>query len=200
MDNDPERVLSFWFGELDADGLAPPAVSKQWWTKDAAFDGRVRDAFLEDHRAIVGAQREHWLGDPRGRLAYIVVLDQFSRNMFRGTAQSFASDPQALRAAKGGVEAGADAPLAVAERTFMYMPFMHSESLADQDRCIELFTALRDAQTGRARDNAEYSLKFAGMHRDIVVRFGRFPHRNAILGRASTPEEVSFLEGPNSGF
>ena len=184
---DPERILSFWFGELDADGLALPARSKQWWTKD-------------DHREIVSEQREHWLVDPRGRLAYIIVLDQFSRNMFRNQPQSFASDPQALRAARGGIEKGADKALDVAERTFMYMPFMHSESLDDQNRCIELFTALRDAQNGRARDNAEYSLKFAGMHRDIIVKFGRFPHRNAILGRATTPEEAEFLEGPNSGF
>jgi uncharacterized protein (DUF924 family) len=197
---DPERILSFWFGELDADGLALPARSKQWWTKDEAFDGRIRDEFSEDHREIVGEQREHWLVDPRGRLAYIIVLDQFSRNMFRNQPQSFASDPQALRAARGGIEKGADRALAVAERTFMYMPFMHSESLDDQNRCIELFTALRDEQNGRARDNAEYSLKFAGMHRDIIVKFGRFPHRNAILGRATTPEEAEFLEGPNSGF
>ena len=197
---DPERVLSFWFGELDADGLAQPARSKQWWTKDEAFDARVRDEFLEDHREIVAEHREHWLVDSRGRLAYIVVLDQFSRNMFRGTPQSFASDPQALRAARGGIEKGADKALAVAERTFMYMPYMHSESLEDQDRCIELFTALRDELEGKARDNAEYSLKFANMHRDIIVKFGRFPHRNAILGRATTPEEAKFLEGPGSSF
>jgi uncharacterized protein (DUF924 family) len=197
---DPERILSFWFGELDADGLAQPAQSKQWWTKDEAFDGRIRDEFGEDHREIVGEQREHWLVDPRGRLAYIIVLDQFSRNMFRGTPQSCASDPQALRAARGGIEKGADRALAITERTFMYMPFMHSEALADQDRCIELFTALRDEVAGKARDYAEYSLKFANMHRDIIVKFGRFPHRNAILGRATTPEEAEFLEGPNSGF
>jgi uncharacterized protein (DUF924 family) len=197
---DPERILSFWFGELDADGLAQPDKSKQWWTKDEAFDGRIRDEFSADHREIVGEQREHWLVDPRGRLAYIIVLDQFSRNMFRGTAQSFASDPQALRAARGGIEKGADRALAITERTFMYMPFMHSEALADQDRCMELFTALRDQVEGKARDYAEYSLKFASMHRDIIVKFGRFPHRNAILGRATTPEEAKFLEGPGSSF
>jgi len=197
---DPERVLSFWFGELDAEGLAHPDTQRRWFTKDEAFDAALRDNFLEDHRAIVGEEREHWLVDPRGRLAYVVVLDQFSRNMFRGTPQMFATDAQALRAAKGCIEKGADRPLAVAERQFMYMPFMHSEELADQDRCIELFEALRDEQTGRCRDSVENALRFAVMHRDIVAKFGRFPHRNAILGRASTPEEAQFLEGPNSGF
>jgi uncharacterized protein (DUF924 family) len=197
---DPERVLSFWFGELDAEGLAHPDTQRRWFTKDEEFDAALRDNFLADHRAIVGEEREHWLVDPRGRLAYVVVLDQFSRNMFRGTPEMFANDPQALRAAKGCIEKGADRALAVAERQFMYMPFMHSEDLADQDRCIELFTALRDEQTGRCRDNVENALRFAQMHRDIVAKYGRFPHRNAILGRPSTPEETKFLEGPNSGF
>jgi uncharacterized protein (DUF924 family) len=197
---DPERVLSFWFGELDAEGLAHPDTQRRWFTKDDAFDAALRDNFLEDHRAIVSEEREHWLVDPRGRLAYVVVLDQLSRNMFRGTPEMFASDPQALRAAKGGIEKGADQSLALCERQFMYIPFMHSEDLADQDRCIELFEALRDEQTGRGRDFVDYSLRFAAMHRDIVAKFGRFPHRNAILGRPSTPEEIKFLEGPNSGF
>jgi uncharacterized protein (DUF924 family) len=197
---DPERVLSFWFGELDADGLATPDVQRRWFTKDDAFDAQLRREFLDDHAAIAGEQREHWLVDPRGRLAYIIVLDQFSRNMFRGTPKMFASDPQALRAAKGGIDKGADKALALAERQFLFMPFMHSESLEDQDRCVELFTATRDEQAGRAREFVDFSLRYANMHRDIIAKFGRFPHRNAILGRATTPEEAKFLEGPNSGF
>jgi uncharacterized protein (DUF924 family) len=197
---DPERILSFWFGELDAEGLAIADVQRRWFTKDEAFDAQLRDEFLADHRAIVAEEREHWLVDPRGRLAYVIVLDQFSRNMFRGTPAMFATDPQALRAAKGGIEKGADRALQPAERQFLYMPFMHSEALEDQKRCMELFTALREESEGRVRDMADYSIRYAVQHHDIIERFGRFPHRNAILGRASTPEETKFLEGPNSGF
>lgn len=197
---DPERILSFWFGELDAEGLATADVQRRWFTKDEAFDAHLRDEYLADHRAIVAEEREHWLVDPRGRLAYVIVLDQFSRNMFRGTAAMFATDPQALRAAKGGIVKGADRALQPAERQFLYMPFMHSEALADQKRCIELFTGLRDESEGKVRDMAEYSLRYSVQHHDIIERFGRFPHRNAILERPSTPEETKFLEGPNSGF
>lgn len=193
-------VLSFWFGSASPDAPVDDEHRKRWFAKDDAFDARVRDDFLAVHAAVVAGQHDDWLGTPPGRLAYVIVLDQFSRNMFRGTPGMFASDPQALRAAVEGLERGDDRALPEHWRTFLYMPFMHSERLEDQDRCVALFTAARDAAPAPARASWENAVKFAGMHRDIVARFGRFPHRNAILGRASTPGEEAFLKEPGSSF
>jgi uncharacterized protein (DUF924 family) len=175
----PEDVLEFWF--------ADPA---RWWRKDPAFDAEIRTRFLELHRAVVRGAHEDWRATPRGALAYVVVLDQFSRNMFRDTAGMFASDAQAAAAARAAVDRGDDRALADTERMFLYMPLMHSEELADQERCVDLFRAL-----GRSNE-----LKYAEQHRDIVRRFGRFPHRNQLLGRASTPVEEEFLKQPGSSF
>jgi uncharacterized protein (DUF924 family) len=173
-----EDVLAFWF--------ADPA---RWWKKDPAFDAEVRERFLALHEVIDRGDREDWLETARGALAFVVVLDQFSRNMFRGTARSFASDARARMAARRAVERGDDQALTDDQRPFLYMPLMHSEDLADQDRCCALFAAARSDQ-----------LRYAESHRDIIRRFGRFPHRNALLGRASTPEEEGFLKQPGSSF
>ena len=173
-----EDVLAFWFAD-----------SGRWWKKDVAFDAEVRERFLALHEAIDRGEREDWLESPRGALAYVIVLDQFSRNMFRGTARSFASDARARAAALRAVEGGDDRTLSGDERMFVYMPFMHSEDLADQDRSCALFAACRPDH-----------LRYAELHRDVIRRFGRFPHRNVILGRASTPEERKFLEQPGSSF
>ena len=173
-----EDVLAFWFTD--------PA---RWWRKDPAFDADVHERFLALHEAVDRGEHEDWLDTPRGALAYVVVLDQFSRNMFRGTARSFTSDARARAGARLAVERGDDRGLSDDERPFLYMPFMHSEDLADQDRCCALFAASRADQ-----------LRYAELHRDIIRRFGRFPHRNAVLGRASTPEEEEFLKQPGSSF
>lgn len=174
-----EEVLAFWF--------ADPA---RWWKKDPAFDAEVRAHFGALHEEIERGAHEDWLGTPRGALAYVIVLDQLSRNMFRGTPRMFASDARALAAAREALDRGHDAALAPAERSFLYMPFMHSEDLADQERCVELFRAA----------GLPGQLRYAEQHRDIVRRFGRFPHRNEILGRASTDEERAFLAQPGSSF
>jgi uncharacterized protein (DUF924 family) len=194
------RVLDFWFGTLDADGAATPHTQKRWWMKDAAFDREIRAAFADEHARVVQGAREAWLATSRGRLAYVIVLDQFSRNMFRDTPDAFVHDAQALRAAADGIARGDDLALRAAERGFLYLPFMHSEDLAVQERGIEAWTRWRDSASGGARKSAEGGLDFARRHRDIVARFGRFLHRNAILGRASTPEEVEFLKEPGSSF
>jgi uncharacterized protein (DUF924 family) len=173
-----DDVLTFWFSD--------PA---RWWKKDPAFDAEVRDRFLTLNEAIERGEHEDWLGTPRGILAYVVVLDQFSRNLFRGSARSFACDARALAAARVAIDRGFDRVLSFEERSFLYMPFMHSERIADQDRCVQLFTS-----------EAKESLSFAERHRDIIRRFGRFPHRNALLGRSSTPEELEFLKQPGSSF
>jgi uncharacterized protein (DUF924 family) len=183
-----QSVLTLWFGDLDAHGMADPAHRRTWFTKDGAFDALLCERFLSEHEAIVAGQREAWLATPGGRLAYVIVLDQFSRNMFRGSGRMFAADEQARRAAVEGIDRGDDRALAVDERPFLYMPLMHSERLEDHDRCLALFTALRDeVGDGPARAGVESGLKFAVMHRDIIVRFGRYPHRTRLLVLARRP-------------
>lgn len=195
-----DDVLDFWLGPLDARGRARPDIQQRWWSKDPAFDAEIRERFGALHARIVRREHEGWRESPRGLLAYVIVLDQLSRNMFRGTPRMFEADAQALEAALSGIERGNDRRLAFAERAFLYMPLMHAEDLATQERCVELFRAFRDEVSGELRESVEASLDFAVRHRDIVRRFGRFPHRNAVLGRESTPEEIAFLEQPGSSF
>jgi uncharacterized protein (DUF924 family) len=195
-----EEVLDFWFGELDESGRADAARSARWFRKDAAFDQEIATRFGALHAAVARGERDSWLSSPRGRLAYVIVLDQFSRNMFRDSARAFACDERALHAALAGIERGVDRQLRFEERPFLYMPLMHSEDLANQERCVALFTAYRDEQSGALKTRVAGSLKYAEQHRDIIRRFGRFPHRNALLGRTSTGDEVEFLAKPGSSF
>jgi uncharacterized protein (DUF924 family) len=190
MDPTVEQLWGFWFGELDANGDPAPEVAKRWWVKDPAFDQAIRSRFESVHAQVVAGQHEEWRADSRGALAYVIVLDQFSRNMFRGTPAMFATDVQALAAAKAAVAQGFDRAVPRAARSFFYLPYMHSEALADQDACVALYSA----------PGADANLEFAEKHRAIIRRFGRFPHRNAILGRPSTAEEIAFLGEPGSSF
>jgi uncharacterized protein (DUF924 family) len=173
-----DEVISFWF--------ADPA---RWWRKDPSFDEEIRARFAALHAALERDELEDWKRTPRGTLAYVIVLDQFSRNMFRDTPRMFASDARARAAVHEAIARCDDVALSSVERGFLYMPLMHSEKLAEQEQSVALYGALDTGQ-----------LSFARQHRDIVERFGRFPHRNAILGRASTPEELAFLEQPGSSF
>jgi len=175
------EILKFWFEE------SQPA---QWWKKDENFDRAIIARFSDAHRRAACCELFEWRKDPRGRLAEIIVLDQFSRNMFRGSPQSFAHDTLALALAQEAVSVGADQALNAVERSFLYMPYMHSESLEIHAVAVELFR--RNGIPG----NLEFELK----HKAIIERFGRYPHRNGILGRASTPEEIEFLKQPGSGF
>ena len=172
-------MLGFW---LDA---GPQA----WFRKDAAFDEAIRHRFEALHMAASRGELNGWAGTAEGALALLIVIDQFPRNMYRGSAHAFAADPLALAVAEASVEAGLDHEVGPELRSFFYMPFEHSERLADQDRAVALFRAYADA-TG---DPHRY-LHWAKLHRDIIRRFGRFPHRNLCLGRASTQEEQAFLE------
>jgi uncharacterized protein (DUF924 family) len=199
-DRDPEEVLRFWFGELDAAGLADEAHMRRWFTKDAAFDAEIQRRFGELHAEIATGGHADWLASPRGRLATVIVLDQFSRNMFRDTERMFAFDDRAFAIARDGVERGDDRTLRCDERSFLYMPFMHREEIAAQDRSVALFSDWLAAFEGEGRARVENGLRFAQMHRDIVARFGRFPHRNRLLGRETTGEEAEFLKQPNSSF
>lgn len=155
---------------------------KAWFTKDETFDGRCR-GFEAEHHAAARGELKHWEQDAEGALALMILLDQLPRNIFRGSPHAFATDGLAQAIAARAIENQFDAATDTDMRFFFYMPFEHAEDLALQDRCVQLFTNLGDANY----------LKFAILHRDIIARFGRFPHRNAILGRKSTPEELQFL-------
>lgn len=195
-----ERVLQFWFGELDTRGCADAAHAARWWKKDAAFDAEISQSFGALHAAITAGEREAWRSAPRPCLAYVIVLDQFSRNMFRGSARTFASDRQALAAAVAAIDRGADRELAVDERAFLYMPLVHCEDIAAQERSVALFGELRSETDPEPGGRIAMQLEYARKHRDIVARFGRFPHRNAALGRVSSAEELAFLAEPGSSF
>jgi uncharacterized protein (DUF924 family) len=199
-DSEPERVLSFWFGTLDDLGRADDEHSRRWWKKDPVFDQLIRQDFGVLHAEISRGEHADFLDSARGTLAAIIVLDQFSRNVFRGTARAFAFDTRALEFAMKGVEKQFDTTLRYDERIFFYMPYMHSEDLATQERSLELFRSFRDSLEGELRDRASESVEFAERHHDIVRRFGRFPHRNAMLDRTLTAEEIEFLKQPGSSF
>ena len=197
---DYEKIVAFWLGELDQQGLASVETFKKWWTKSDALDAEIREHFSADHAAIMAGEREAWLDTARGRLAYVLVLDQFSRNMFRDTAEMYAGDDRSLAAVKDGYECGHDVELQTDERVFIYLPLMHSETLADQDLGIEKFEALCASLDGAALERIKQNHSAAVAHRDVIAQWGRFPHRNAILGRETTPEEAEFLKKPGSSF
>ncbi len=165
-----------------------------WFKKDAAFDEALRVRFGALHAEAAAGKLTAWEGEPTSQLALIIVLDQFSRNLYRGLPVSFACDAAALRLAKDLVARGADATLLPVMRSFVYLPYEHSEVLADQDESVRLFELLE------AEPATKGLAEWAHKHRDIVRRFGRFPHRNAIVGRASTVEEIAFLQQPGSSF
>ena len=174
-------VISFWFEELK------PA---NWWKKDNDFDQLLRDKFSDLHEQASKCELFEWRVTPEGRLAEILVLDQFSRNMFRNTPKSFATDSLALALSQEAVSLGKDQGLTQVQRSFLYMPYMHSESLAIHDFALELYT----------KNGLQSNIDFEIKHRDIIVKYGRYPHRNKILNRPSTEEELVFLQQPGSGF
>lgn len=186
--NAVDRVLDFWFGPEGSAGRG--ADREIWWMKDDAFDSAVRDNLGALHERAAAGELDGWADDPRGCVALTILLDQVPRNLYRGTARAFATDPKARDVARRALDRGFDGKVPETMRLFLYMPFEHSETLADQQRCVELTGAL---------SNGRY-LDYAVAHRDIVARFGRFPHRNEALGRISTPEEIAFLKEPGSSF
>ncbi|HLU79861.1 MAG TPA: DUF924 family protein [Burkholderiaceae bacterium] len=160
------------------------AGPERWFRGGEAFDAQCREQFLTLHMAASRGERAHWVVDPEGALALVLLLDQIPRNIFRGSAHVYATDRMALSVADRAIELGHDRQFDDALRSFFYMPYMHSESLAHQHRCTELFSQLPGAN----------SAKWATHHREIIERFGRFPHRNRLLGRTSTPEEQAWLD------
>lgn len=190
----PQDVLDFWFLPAGHEGHGKQRM--EWFRKDAAFDAAIRERFGATIRqAVAGGLREWDELGPAGTLARILVLDQFTRNSARGTPEAFAGDALALAAARALVDSGADRSLTPVQRSFAYMPFEHAEDAAMQEISVRLFTELAREHEGFAE-----ALDYAHRHRGVIARFGRYPHRNPILGRASTPEEAQYLEQPGAGF
>lgn len=192
----PEDVLSYWFGPLDAADYPQPQLAL-WWGKSPETDAHIRTTFGPTLDAI-GRGEIDWTGTPRGLLAQLIVLDQFSRNMHRDQPGMYALDHLAQDLALRGL--AVEAALTPKERSFLYMPLMHAENVALQWLCVRKFQELLDAARPADRSDWEKTLDYAKQHAAIVERFGRFPHRNAILGRTSTDEEVAFLKEPGSSF
>ncbi|BEI25824.1 DUF924 domain-containing protein [Vibrio fluvialis] len=176
-----QSVLTFWFNEL---------TPEMWWKKDVSLDDQIRDRFTPLHEQAVKGELFHWRQCPQGALAEVIVLDQFSRNIFRDTLKAFAQDPQALTLAQFAIEKGFHKQLTKSEQVFLYLPFMHSESRLIHAAAMDLYSELGE----------QVNLDFEMQHKAIIERFGRYPHRNAILGRQSTAEELEFLKLPNSAF
>jgi len=171
----PAEVLAFWRA----------AGRDKWFEKNDAFDAEIRTRFLDTYAAAAAGRLAAWEEDPEGAFALVIVLDQFPRNMFRGDARTYAADPLARAVAARAIANAFDQRFPPAERRFFHLPFEHSENLADQERCVALNRSAGD----------EEGVKWAELHADIIRRFGRFPHRNGVLGRATTAEEQAFLDG-----
>ncbi len=176
-----KQVVSFWFEEIE------PAL---WWKKDDAFDALLVERFSEIHTRATCCELFEWRKEPEGRLAEIIVLDQFSRNMFRDSDMAFVNDTMSLALAQEAISCGADKALTPVQRSFLYMPFMHSESLKIHEVAVELFR----------KNGIQSNLDFEFSHKKIIEKFGRYPHRNKVLGRESTAEEINFLTRPGSSF
>ncbi len=192
MTPDWQSLLDFWFGDLE-DGLAGAAQRKKWFESNPQFDQACAQFSPWLEMAHAG-KLDTWRAAPHSCLAFIVLNDQLPRNIYRGEQRAYAWDDLALAAARGGIEQGFDQSLALDERAFFYMPFEHSEAILDQHLAVGLFTALRDAAPSSQRSIAGNSLRYAQQHRDIILQFGRFPHRNAALGRTSSTAEQEYVQ------
>ncbi len=197
---DYSALLTFWFGEHERDGEVIEAQSPLWWDKKDETDRAIKRHFSGVLSEALEGLLDHWLNTPEGYLAMIILLDQLSRSMYRGSAKSFSQDETALQLAVRGVDLGMDRELRPVERVFFYMPFEHAESAKMQERSISLFTRLVVAAADGDKAKFKEYLNFAVKHADVIKRFNRFPHRNQILGRGSTDEEMAFLTQPGSAF
>ena len=194
-----EEILHFWFGTLEQ-GFPATDRKKLWWFGGEETDRLIAEVFGHRVRQALWGQLDDWAGQPRGRLALIILLDQFPRSIYRGSQDAFAGDKKAEELCWQGIDLGHDKALEHSEKLFFYMPLEHSEDLASQDLCIEKIEAMI-GETGRElRHHIDNALDFAHEHRNLIVRFGRFPHRNAMLSRPSTPEELSYLNQPHKRY
>lgn len=195
------EVLNFWFGRAGESAEAAKAQNLLWFRKSDDTDQEITTRFLPLLTRLSEGEAQQWADtSPLVRLAVIIVLDQFSRNIFRNDKRAFAFDELALKLAKDGLSAGEDKSLREVERIFFYLPLEHSENLPDQTQCVGLFTDLAAASRPEFVELTASTLDYAHQHKVVIDRFGRFPHRNDVLGRASTPEELEYLSQPGSGF
>ena len=193
----PDDVLRFWLGPASG---SPLANAPKWYTKDPGFDREIEGRFGSALELGARGALDGWKATPHGRLALVILLDQFSRNVYRDTPRAFAQDARACSDALEAIAAGDERSLTIVERSFLYMPLMHAEDVDLQRKCVATFERLRDDAAPDLRKFVENGLDYARRHADIIERFGRFPHRNVILGRTSTPEEIEFLKQPGSSF
>lgn len=196
----PDAILRFWFGESENDAEVASRQAELWWSKDAEVDAQMRERFEALVVAAGSGRLDDWRSQPEGWLALILLTDQFSRNIFRGTPRAFEFDPAARSLCLDGLQSGMDRPLRLIQRVFFYMPLEHSEDRGDQAQSVRLMRALVDEAPPPQREVFENYVDFARRHREIIDRFGRFPHRNRILGRQSSREEIEFLSQPGSSF
>lgn len=195
-----DAILSFWFKEQ---ALSAPQIDRRmdiWFGEDEIFDLECKKEFSGDIDRASAGQLDHWAGDPRGRLALILLLDQFRRNIYRNTADAFSHDKMALKLCVEGAREKKDRGLTPIQQAFFYMPLQHTESVKVQDKAVEIYSRLSEAVSPTYRETFETMATFAELHRDIVAQFGRFPHRNKLLGRENTPEEDEYLAGDSPEF
>lgn len=188
-----EDIIRFWFDRSPHES-GTGSYRKVWFSKDPAFDQEIETRFRSVYEQAAAGELDHWQETATGSLALILLLDQFPRNLFRGQPRAFATDHKALTIARHAIDQGLAQTLPPIQRWFVYLPFMHSEDLEHQNQCVELFETLRD------NPEIESAYTYALKHRDVIERFGRFPHRNQFLGRGTTPEEAEFLKQPGSSF
>jgi uncharacterized protein (DUF924 family) len=197
----PDSIREYWFGNaLEDAAVTAREQAGLWWSKSPELDNEMRRRFEGCVIKAGSGELDHWASNPQDRLALILLTDQFPRSIYRDSARAFAFDTKALSLARDGVDLDFDTSLRPLEKVFFYLPLEHSESLADQQRSVSLFRKLKDEASSDEKPTFADYLEFALRHRDIISRFGRFPHRNKALGRISTPDELSFLQQPGSGF
>ena len=189
-----EDVLDFWFAGAEDSPEVAAARGKVWFSSSDQMDAEIRERFGERVRAAVRGELDSWRSTPRGTVALVLLLDQFTRNVFRGTAEAFSADAAALEAARSLIDSGRDEELPWVYRAFLHLPFEHSEDVEDQRRCVELCRAAAQEAPAEWRELMAGYIQWAEDHLAVVERFGRFPHRNQVLGRSSTPEEVEYLK------
>ncbi|WP_082989729.1 DUF924 family protein [Woeseia oceani] len=193
-----DRVLSFWFQEQELSAPQIDARMDTWFGENPAFDHEIERVFSGDIERASDGKLQHWAEQPRGRLALIILLDQFRRNIYRGTAKAFDMDKRALKLCVEGAMQNMDKKLTPIERVFFYMPLQHAESRRVQEKSIQIYQRLAKSVSATYRETFETILQFAELHRDIIAQYGRFPHRNQLLGRPNTKEEDEYLSGEDT--
>lgn len=195
-----EEILAFWFKEQE---LTAPHIDRRmdvWFGEDPVFDREIEEEFVDDVERACKGELDHWASEPRGRLALILLIDQFRRNIHRNTTKAFSMDKLALKLCVEGAMEKKDMGLAPIQRVFFYMPLQHAESRKVQAKSVELFNKLAESVSPTYQETFLTVAQFAELHHDIIDRFGRFPHRNALLGRENTPEEDEYLAGDTPDF